>query len=64
MKKESRTSPKAFMKPVSETGTTLSEGVGLVKPRGLSRMVVIGFPFGQVGSWGKLTRKPLSSGIW
>jgi hypothetical protein len=52
------------MKPVSEIGITLSEGVGLVKPRGLSRMVVIGFPFGQVESWGKLTRKPLSSGIW
>jgi hypothetical protein len=33
-----------YMKPVPETGSTLSEGVGLVKPRGLSDKVVIGFP--------------------
>ena len=29
------------MKPVPEIGLTLSEGVGVVKPHGLSRMVMI-----------------------
>ena len=33
------------MKPVPETRSTLSEGVHLVKPRGLSGRVVIVFPF-------------------
>jgi len=36
------------MKPVPETGSTLSEGLSLVKLRGLSGEVVIGFPIKQV----------------
>ena len=38
-----RKSDQEYMKPVPETRSTLSEGVGLVKPRGLSGEVVIGF---------------------
>jgi hypothetical protein len=45
VRNESQTSPEMFMKPVPETVSTLTEGVGLVKPRGLSRMVMIAFPF-------------------
>jgi hypothetical protein len=37
-----------YMKPVPETGSTLSEGPSLVKPRGLSGGVVVGFPIKQV----------------
>src|SRR5712692_5370264 len=39
-----------YMKPVPENRSTVSEGVGLVKPHGLSRKVVIGFPIEQVAS--------------
>ena len=48
MRREHRQkSDQEYMKPVPETRSTLSEGVGLVKPRGLTGEVVIGFPIKQ-----------------
>jgi hypothetical protein len=44
----------------SRNGSTLSEGVGLVKPIGLSGKVVIGFPVN--ASCGKLPEGCLDSG--
>src|SRR6266851_6106217 len=44
----------------SRNGSTVSEGVGLVKPRGLSEKVVIGFPIKQVASCGKMSGKRLT----
>jgi hypothetical protein len=43
----------------SRNGSTVSEGVDLVKPRGLSDKVVIGFPVKQVASCGKMSGKRL-----
>src|ERR1700737_5487291 len=44
----------------SRNASTVSEGVGLVKPRGLSHKVVIGFPSKQVASCGKMSGKRLT----
>src|SRR6266566_6667004 len=47
-RKHRQESDQKYMKPVPETGSTLSEGLSLVKPRGLSGEDVIGFPIKQV----------------